>query len=471
MFHKHPGKIRLYIGGNRSGKTVGGIAEDIYYLRGDHPYKKVPPVPIRGRVVCVDFNQGIQQIIIPQLQQWVPPSLLINGSWEDSYDRQSKVLTLANKSTLELMSHEQKLESFAGTSRHFVHYDEEPPKAIYTECQARLIDTKGDSWLTLTPIIGMEWVEQLYDANVAIEDGKIGVIQVDIHENPYLDPEAVAEFLEGLPDDERKVRERGQFVRMGGRVYKEFERGRHVIPWTPELMEYVRSCEEVYATVDHGFNAPTAWLWHAVAKDGTVTTFGEHYEREMTVDQHAKIVLQMEKDFKLKREVLVRIADPATQQRQGVTGNSIQTEYAINGVSTTPGNNDVSTGVSVIQKYLRNNPNTGKPRWLIADNCPNLIREMLKLRWQTYSSAKLRDSMNPQEKIHKKDDHACDSARYLFATLMLDILVEDVVEKPIARPSWERYDEVISRVQISPQRPPTVWNWSPGSLQSLEGGE
>ena len=53
--HKH----RLYVGGNRSGKTVAGVIEDIRYLKGEHPYRKVPEGPIRGRVVGVDFASGI----------------------------------------------------------------------------------------------------------------------------------------------------------------------------------------------------------------------------------------------------------------------------------------------------------------------------------------------------------------------------------------------------------------------------
>jgi len=42
---------------------------------------------------------------------------------------------------------------------------------------------------------------------------------------------------------------------------------------------------------------------------------------------------------------------------------------------------------------------------------------MKHVHWKTYSSAKMNDSQNPQEQVHKKDVHAFDSARY-FMTLM-----------------------------------------------------
>jgi hypothetical protein len=83
-FHKSTKKVKLYIGGNRSGKTVGGATEATYWMKGEHPYRRVPPGPTRGRIVTVSRIEGINQLIIPQLNKWLPPSLLVNGSWEDS---------------------------------------------------------------------------------------------------------------------------------------------------------------------------------------------------------------------------------------------------------------------------------------------------------------------------------------------------------------------------------------------------
>jgi phage terminase large subunit-like protein len=157
-FHSSGDKGRLYIGGNRSGKTVGGIVEDIYRMRGIHPYQEIPPAPTRGRIVTVSYTEGIEKIVIPELCRWIPPSDLINGSWEDSYSRSLRTLTLSNGSTAELMSYDQKLEKFAGTSRHWIHFDEEPPKDIFTECRMRLVDTAGCWYMTMTPVNGMTWV-------------------------------------------------------------------------------------------------------------------------------------------------------------------------------------------------------------------------------------------------------------------------------------------------------------------------
>src|SRR5690242_17662798 len=168
LFHKSEAKKKLYIGGNRSGKTTGAVVEDIYWLRGNHPHRPIPEGPIRGRVVAVDLLQGVSKIIIPQFQQWIPPSLLKNGSWEDSYNKELRTLTLSNGSFVEFMSYEMETQKFAGTSRHFVHYDEEPPRHIFNECNARLVDTNGSFWISMTPVEGMTWVyDFIYQPAVA----------------------------------------------------------------------------------------------------------------------------------------------------------------------------------------------------------------------------------------------------------------------------------------------------------------
>ena len=410
-FHSSPARTRLYIGGNRSGKTTGGIVEDIWWLTREHPYRKIPAHPIAGRIVSVDFINGISKIIIPQLKQWIPPSKLRGGSWFSAYDAGDRVLNLENGSFVELMSYDQDLDKFAGTSRDFIHYDEEPPKDIFTECKARLIDRKGSSWMTMTPVEGMTWIfDDIYEPGI-LGDSSIAVIEVDMAENPHLDQAEIDFFLDGLDDDEKLARGKGKFVQMGGLVYKSFNPQIHIIDQI-DAKNFVGRNYKHYMSLDHGFNNPTSVHWHAVDEDNQVVTFDEHYEAGRIVDYHAEVIKR--KNLSHGRVPDINICDPALAQKQGVTGTSIQTEYAIRGIGFVLGNNDVTTGVAKVNQYLAlREDNT--PSWYITRNCANLIREITRLRWKTWASKKQQSQNNPYDAIHKKDDHACDECRYFFS--------------------------------------------------------
>lgn len=432
-FHSAAHKRRLYIGGNRSGKTTGGIVEDIWWLTHRHPYRRIPDRPIAGRIVCVDFLNGIEKIIKPQLKQWIPPSELRGGNWTDAYDAGTRTLNFQNGSFVELMSYDQDLDKFAGTSRDFIHFDEEPPELIYTENMARLIDRKGSMWMTMTPVEGMTWIfDTLYEKG-RMGDPGIKVVEVDMAENPYLDPEAVQEYLDSLTEDERKARGAGQFVQMGGLVYKAFDPDIHIVD-SVDPKTLLGPNYKHYMSLDHGFNNPTAVLWHAVDTDNNVLTFDEHYEAGRIIDYHATVIHEREKAH--LRVPDVRVCDPALAQRQGVTGTSIQTEYAIRQIGFILGNNDVPTGVAKINEYLTELRENGQPKWQITANCGNLIREILRLRWKTWSSKKQQSQNNPYEQIHKKDDHACDSARYLFGLMPT---LKQTVPLPPARPKLDMF--------------------------------
>ncbi len=409
-FHKSEAKVRLYIGGNRSGKTVGGVTEDIYWVKGEHPFKKVFEPPVHGRIIGVDFDNGIEKILKPQFQRWLPPSMLINGSWLDSYYATTKTLTLSNGSTLEFMSYVQDLEKFAGTSRHFIHFDEEPPKSIFNENKARLVDTGGSLWITETPVEGMTWVyDDIYLPGILKLDKNIDIIQVDMTENPHIQPEEVQEFLSGLSENERKARGRGEFVSLGGLVFKHFGETQIIEPVLPKHFSDNRMV--IWASMDHGYNNPTAWLWHMVFADGSVITFDEHYVDNWTVSQHAERVKIIEMEHEVPAKYF--IGDPAITQRNGVTGHSIQHAYMSCGIPIALAKNEVKAGLDRMNDYML--PVGGRPTWRVTSNCVNLIRELKRYRWKTWASAKLRDANNPLEEPHKKNDHACDSARYFFS--------------------------------------------------------
>lgn len=469
MFHGASSRNRLYIGGNRSGKTTGGIAEDIWWLTGRHPYRKVPQGGVRGRIVGVDFINGIEKILKPEFMRWCAVSDLRGNSWSDAYDTQERTLNFENGSFVEFMSYDQDVDKFAGTSRHFVHFDEEPPQDIYIECIARLIDTKGSWWMTLTPVMGMEWMfDDIYNKGLNDPDSNISVIEVDMTENPYLDQEEIQEFIKNIPEEDVDARLHGKFVRRGGIIFKAFHPKIHVI----EPLDEIPDSWELYASLDHGYNNPTAWLWHGVDGDGNVVTFAEHYESEMIVEDHAAQVKLI--NASIGRDPGMYIGDPAISQRQAISGSSIQQEYGLHGIHISLANNEVLNGINKVNTYLNYNLDLDppkRPRWYITRNCANIIREIQKYRWKTWSNKKSERQNNKFDVPHKKDDHACDSCRYFF-TIMPDLTPVAQSKKlilPDSTPTGVNIYQPRFDVNLKPK--PAMGDWFIEGADEYAGGE
>lgn len=413
-FHNSNAKIRLFIGGNRSGKTVGGAAESIFYLTGKHPFRQTPKGPIRGRCVSVDFVNGVEKIVKPEIAKWLPLSELRGGSWSTAYDKQLRTLYLENGSFLEFMSYDQDLDKFAGTSRHFVWCDEEPPKEIFTENRMRLLDVGGDLWITMTPVEGMTWLhDDIYVA--AKNDPNIFVVEVDQGENPYLNHAERDSFLSGLSDDERKARVQGKFVQVGGMVYKQFSEKNIVEPFSPPI-EWLH-----VAGMDHGLNNPTAWLWTAINPDGDLFVYDEHYENDKVVSYHAGVVQRKEAGH--SRQSDYRVGDPSIRNRDPITGTSIQLEYIEHGVPVALGNNDVLAGINRVSRLIQGTiisdsqgNHVRRPKLYVTRNCVNLIYELQRYRWATWATKRMDAQKNKKEEPHKKDDHACDALRYIVSS-------------------------------------------------------
>jgi phage terminase large subunit-like protein len=405
-FHASVARKRLFTGGNRSGKTVGGAVECVFWLMGNHPYLKTPRPPVRGRAVSVDLLHGVEQIVKPEIARWLPPSSLIEGSWEKSYDRETRILSLQNGSSLEFMSYEQDIEKFAGTSRHFIWFDEEPPREIYEENTMRLLDTGGSLWFTMTPTEGMTWVyDEIYMAAKVDED--IFVVEVDMTENPHINYGEVEAFLAGLTSEEKEARLHGKFIQIGGLIYKMFDREKHIIePFTPPT-NWLH-----VGAMDHGFNNPTAWLWAAINPDGDVFVFDEHYESGRIVAYHAQKVHEIDQYHERVPDYYV--GDPSIRNVDPITGTSVQLEYVEYGVPICLGNNDLRAGLNRVARYLTGI--NGRPKLYITKNCVNLLTELPRLRWSTWSSKKIAADKNKKEEQHKKNDHACDALRYLISS-------------------------------------------------------
>jgi len=206
IFHKSEAKIRLYLGGNRAGKTTAGLGEDAWRALGEHPFQDVP-VPSRGWIVGLDRTNLLENVIIPRFFKIIPERAI------EHWDKKNSILTLKNGSTVTFKSTDSGDDKFQSDDVDWIHFDEEPPQNIYKESLFRTIDRKGKIYLTMTPTNGISWsYDELY---LKCDHQRIEVVECYTTDNPHLPQDEVKEIMSNLTEEERAMRIQGKYVSVG----------------------------------------------------------------------------------------------------------------------------------------------------------------------------------------------------------------------------------------------------------------
>lgn len=429
----HDADIRVFLGGNRAGKTTAGVVADIIDCCDEDA---IPPhlkqykrwhVPIQMYLVAVDART-METVQLPKFREWTPASQLVGNSFDKAYDKTLQRLNFKNGSWVQFMTQRMEVDAFAGASLHRVHFDEEPAhehgKSLYTEAVTRLIDHGGDMLMTLTPLLGMSW---FYDdiflpwerqkgahevQGYALQDVGGGyekstyLTKVDMDDNPTLDPRGKAMALaEYHTEEERAARKSGRFVSFSGLVYDGFNRDRHVIP-EEEAHEALlpENLQRLAVGIDPGFRHAAGVVWVARTEHKLVVV-AESALKETVISQVAKDIHM--KNAAMKVAPSMYPGDPACLKRDPQTGKSDQLAFVEAGIPIFPGINDVRPGINVIRGLLE------RGELLISASCTGLIEEFTRYRWVQPK----RSEHAPRDQPVKRDDHLLDALRYAVMSL------------------------------------------------------
>lgn len=406
-FHSSPARTRLYVGGNRAGKSTAGSADDLIQALPPEfvpahlmPFKKYGfDEPFKGRVITPDLGHTME-VVISKFRELTPREALVNGHWgTGSWDKTRRVLRFENGSTIDFMSTEQDPDKFGGVDLHRVHYDEEPSgpnvETIWQESDVRLWDHDGDVILTMTPLFGVSTI--VYDRVwMPFESGKAGVfaIQASVWDNPHIPPDRVREEIKDWTDEERQARIEGKFVHFAGAFYEEFGEEHVRVPMPPREIQQM----DTIVGIDPGLEC-TAVVWVAFDDRNAGFVFAELYEH----DEIPKDVAQKIKAMNLKWgiEPLYYVIDPAARVRDQVNREQIQSAYSREGIPPIFGQNARGPGILEVKRRLQAKP----PALVLAEDCRNLRHEFPLYR----KDPKSQDDFAAL-KVH---DHALDALRYV----------------------------------------------------------
>lgn len=403
-FHKAVNRVRVFFGGNRSGKTTGGANECRWISEGTHPFKTFR-LPNKGCIVLQDFQTHAKDIMEPKIREWFPPGLIVSS--ETNSVGAIVKYRLRNGSTIDVKSHEQDLKVFEGSDYDWVWFDEPPPEAIFKALWRGLTDRRGIAWFTGTPLTE-PWLYDVYMKATAEDNkGMYWAIFSSIHDNAKNLGEGsveegekrISEFLETLDDDEREAREKGRFLHMRGRIFKSWNRGVHLV----KPFRWPNSWP-VLVSLDPHPRKPWALSFLGLTPGGYRILLSSYYV-EGVVEDVAHAVLTYKDEIELERDVGVPkihscwIDNYAKVESMIKRGTTILDELnrlvqpTIPRFQTPPKN--VEEKISLFKAWLKVKDSKYGPRpgFMVFDNQENkgFVNEIEHYVWASKRGAKRRE--------------------------------------------------------------------------------
>lgn len=294
-------RSRLFMAGNRVGKTVTGCTEDVYHLTGLYPHwweGKLFDQEIRAWVAGKS-NETTRDIIQLELlgnviyekgkktfdgTGLIPKHLIGKITWRQGVqDLADTVLikhTCGKWSKLGLKSYQQGRGSFEGTAQHLIHLDEEPPQDVYTECLTRTATTEGIVIITFTPLEGL--TAMILDFMKKAEKGITAMITAGWDDAPHLSEKTKSELLAEFPEHEHDARSKGIPIAGTGSIYPVDDKDITVEPFDIPK-HWVR-----ITGMDFGWDHPTAAVNLAWDRDTDIIyVINEYGHSRKTPVEHA----------------------------------------------------------------------------------------------------------------------------------------------------------------------------------------
>ena len=425
---------RLFLAGNRTGKTYCGCVEDAIHLTGVYPdwwtgHKFNDSITVWVASENYEITRNVlQKMLIGGYSSdghftdgLIHPSLILKKAMLSGVNGAVDYVQIQHSSggvsSLYFKSYKQGREKFQGARCHLIHLDEEPPKDVYTECSMRLADVDGMGQgrliLTMTPLKGYtemmsyflehrvtkkeleqgetQSVEDLSQEDEVIRtdpeiifNGKY-YIQASWDDNTHLSEETKQQLRSTLKPYELEAREKGIPSVGSGLVYQVMESEFLVDPF--EIPHYW-PC--VFG-MDVGFFAPTAVVFMAHDKDNDILYIYKEYSvTEKTAAQHAASLMIMGCDW------IPGVCDPAVNQGSQRDGEKLIDDYAKAGLKLNKGKYAKELAVDSVLERIR----TG--RFKVFKTCRKFIDE-----WRGYS----RDDKG---KINKGRDHLMNALEFVI---------------------------------------------------------
>lgn len=406
-FHRSYARIRCFLGGNYTGKTLAGAMEAYWMLTSTHPYHKWKnkDYHTHGLIIVVDHKQqclpgGAQDKLLSCLHpDWIE---------HIAYERNGivKKITMKNGNSCTFVSSEARRATIQGTRVNWIWIDEDaiPNSGYWNELNTRQPedDSRLYIWFTMTPNLkdGHCWSsENLFPkANKANED--IRLWEASMHDNPYISEQQKKDMIENLFGDEREINARinGNWKTRRGLIFN-FITEKHQV--AERTIHQKKAFKAIYVVIDPHPTKPIAVCFVGVDETNNIIVWDELYQ-----DGLVRAVADWIKAKLLGLEHLVQgyIIDWAGRGGNKIDGQSIFDEFMACGINCVNCVKDVTGGIELVKRHLYNSEVGSDDVGLyVTANCHHTIKEFRNYCWDMKTG-----------KPQKDNDDLMDCVRYFF---------------------------------------------------------
>lgn len=299
---------------------------------------------------------------------------LKDGTWDSAWSASARILSFADGSFIEFKTYKQERQSHAGPQRHWILFDEEPPRDIHEENLARQTTLRVNVGYTMTPLNYSNWIYRMLHQKSAT-DKRVCLVTASVYDNKYAPPETI-KFLEETYTDpaERAARIYGTPTYMEGLVYKGYGDHNLIDPWDiPERdVEYS-------VVIDPHEDKPTAWNMFAEDKDGRLYVL-EEGDVEGDVEYICDSIFAQLGG----RKISLWLCDPSARRRAIIRGkpDRMIDEFRRRIPRLIEANNSVDVGISRVRSAVQALPNAVRPKIMVSKNCQVTHHQMKNYSWK-----------------------------------------------------------------------------------------
>jgi phage terminase large subunit-like protein len=258
-----PDRLALWRGGNQLGKSFAQAFDIVHTVRGTHPYRPVPPGPVRVLVVSESWTQ--MDPLCEKLWALLPKDEIDErvryeqgGGFRGFKEPRIPIVAGPGAGGVIIFAtYKQGSGRIAGGSFHAAYLDEPPPESVYGEVMPRISRYHGTLRVTMTPTPDAPPMKYMRDL---VERGVIREMQTSISEQAitlrgglleraWKTQEQINQDLAAYLDIERGMREHGDWDPVVA--------GRWLTAFTEDLItpEGPEGQVHVAIGVDHGAGA------------------------------------------------------------------------------------------------------------------------------------------------------------------------------------------------------------------------